>query len=116
MASDGALRRHGRSDGVRGALEGREESIPCRVDLVAIPRLECFSQQSPVLRQHLGVTVAQVLEETGRGLEVAEQKRDSTSRQVRHEDLLPSLLLLPYSNTPQNVIAILPPHTGFTTA
>jgi hypothetical protein len=71
MGSQSVLRHYGRRDGVRGALEGDEKPVPCRVDLVAIPRLECLTQQSPVLRQHLGVTVAQALEKACGALDVA---------------------------------------------
>ena len=69
--SQSVLRHYGRRDGVRGALEGDEKPVPCRVDLVAIPRLECLTQQSPVLRQHIGVTVAQALEKACGVLDVA---------------------------------------------
>src|SRR5262249_20607788 len=85
----GALCRYGRRHGMRGALEGREKPIPRRVDLVAIPRLERLTQQAPVLRQHLGIPVAQVLEEACGVLDIAEQEGDGATRRLRHTQCPP---------------------------
>ena len=93
MAGNGTLRRHGRRHGVRGALEGRKKPVPRRVDLVAIPRLERLTQQSPVLRQHLGIPVAQVLEEACGVLDVAEQEGDGATGGSGIRGVLPCLPL-----------------------
>jgi hypothetical protein len=79
MGSQSALRHYGRRNGVRGAWEGYEKPVPRCVDLVAIPRLACLTQQSPVLRQHLGVPVAQALEKACGVLDVAKQEGDGAT-------------------------------------
>ena len=97
MPGQGALRRHGRRHSVRGALEGHEEPVPRRVDLVPLPRLEGRAQQAPVRRQYLGIPVTQVLEEEGGVLDVAKQKGDCATRGLRHTRCPPVVYRVPHT-------------------
>jgi len=86
MAGHGLLHLHGCTDGIGGASEGHEEGISLRVDLVAATRLERGTQEGPTLCQHVGVALAQLLQQLGRPLDVAEEQRDGTHGEVLHTE------------------------------
>ena len=55
--------------------EGIEESVSLRVDLPAVVRSEAVAQDAPVGGQQLCKIVAELLEELGASLDVAEEER-----------------------------------------
>jgi hypothetical protein len=73
----------GRDRGLRRRKRD-EERITLGVDLHAASRRECIAQQTPVLAQQLGVAVwAQLLQQLRRALDVREEQRYLTLRQIR---------------------------------
>src|SRR5262245_8096435 len=95
MDGHGVLRCHGSRHGLRGTLKGDEKPVPRRVNLVTIPRLAHLTEQSSVLWQYLSVLVAQVLEEVGGVLDVAEQEGDGATRCLRHTRCPPLFATFP---------------------
>jgi hypothetical protein len=63
-------------DGVRGAWKGDEERVALRVDLDASVSLERLAECAPVLREHVGVLLPELLQEPRRALDVGEEKGD----------------------------------------
>ena len=72
------------ADGVPGAAERVEERVALRVDLRAAVGGERLAHDPAVVARHLGVGVAELLEQPGRALDVGEHERDGSGRQRRH--------------------------------
>ena len=70
------LRRLRACDGVRGACEGDEEGVALRVDLDAAVSRERLAERAPVLGEHVGVPLAELVQEPRRALDVGEEKGD----------------------------------------
>src|SRR5436305_5129830 len=84
MGEEGALGGNCRRDGIAGARKGDKEGVALGIDLVAMVSLKGATQQGPALSEHLGVLRAQVLHEARRSLDIGEEQRDGSRRQVRH--------------------------------
>jgi hypothetical protein len=66
--------------------ERHEERIALRVDLYTAVTSERVPQQAPVLGEHVGVIIAELLQQARRPFDVAEQKCDSAGREVLSHD------------------------------
>jgi hypothetical protein len=77
-----------RRDRVARAHEREEERVALRVDLDAVVRGERAAHEPPVIRQHLGVAVAQLLEQRGRALDVGEGEGDGAAGKLGHDPIL----------------------------
>jgi len=53
-----------------------KKGLSRRIDLVTVPLLACRTHQVPPCFQHQRGTVAQVLQQAGRPLDVSEEQRD----------------------------------------
>jgi hypothetical protein len=69
-------------NGVRGTREGDEEGVPLRVDLDAAVPLERFAECAPMLGEHVGVVLAELVQEPGRTLDVGEEEGDRSRRKL----------------------------------
>ena len=69
---------------VPGTLEAVEERVALGVDLLASPRTERVADQAAVLGERIGVSVAELLEQLGRALDVGEDEGDGAAVQHRH--------------------------------
>ena len=74
----------GRGDGVRGAAEGDEERVTLRVDLDAFVVGKGGAESPPMLVERLRVIVAELVQQPSRPLDVGEQQRHDTSREIAH--------------------------------
>jgi hypothetical protein len=54
------------------------------VNLMPVPLLENSTQQLPVLFQQIGVAVAQLLEQARGSLDISEEQRNRSRREVMH--------------------------------
>ena len=79
-----ALGRDRGANGIAGAPERVEERIALRVDLRAAVRGERLADDPPVVARHIGVRVAELLEQPGRALDVGEHEGDGSGGQRRH--------------------------------
>jgi hypothetical protein len=68
------------------ALERNEERVALRVDLDAVVAPERLPQQPTMVRQDVDVAVTELLEESRRALDVGEEQRDGSGRQLAHAD------------------------------
>jgi hypothetical protein len=73
-----------RRERLRRIREGNEEAIALRIDLDASVSLEALSEQTPVIRQSLGVSVAERLQEARRPLDVGEEEGNAARRKFGH--------------------------------
>jgi len=81
---EGALRLLGRRKRLARVREGDKEAVALGVDLnTAVPRKGC-AQQSAVLGQDLCVAVSEGVQESGRALNVCEEKGDPARRKIWH--------------------------------
>ena len=72
-------------DRLAGAVERIEEGVALGVDLLAVVQPERLAHDPSVRPQQLGVLiVAQLLEQAGAALDVAEEKRHRAGRKVGH--------------------------------
>ena len=71
MARERLLRRDGGRDRVLRAAEAVEERVALRVDLLAPARAERLADDAAVIRERVGVPVAEPLEQLGRAGDVA---------------------------------------------
>jgi hypothetical protein len=76
VAPQRALRVNRGGDGVARARKREEERVSLRVHLGAAAGAERLAHDSPVVAHHLGVVVAQFLQELRRALDVREDERD----------------------------------------
>src|SRR5262249_4384219 len=60
-----------------------KERISLGVDLMAIIRVECGTQEVPTLTEHTGIALAQLLEQLGRPLDIGEEECHCSRRKVR---------------------------------
>ena len=67
-----------------GPREGDEKRVSLGVDLVAAVLGEGLAQDALVLREHLAVALAQLLEQPRRPLDVREEEGDGADRQLGH--------------------------------
>jgi hypothetical protein len=80
---ESALPSGGSKNGVVGAIEGVEQRVALRVDLVS--RSECLAQPLTVLLEGLSIRDRTQLGEQARGLlDVSEKECDGTARQLGH--------------------------------
>src|SRR6266516_4542195 len=79
VGEEGSLDSYGRRNRIAGARKGYKEGIPLCVDLVAVPLLECLTEELPAFRQEAGVAVAELLMEACRSLDVGEEQCDRSS-------------------------------------
>ena len=59
-----------------------KKSIPLRIDLVTVMPTKSRTQQVAALAQRASVVLAQLLEQVGRPLDVSEEQREGSRRQV----------------------------------
>src|SRR5262249_56173075 len=78
------LGREGAGSGVWGRGEGEEERVALRVDLLPARRAERLAQDAALAAEHLGVPVAELLQEGGRALDVREQEGDGAAWKRAH--------------------------------
>ena len=75
-------------DRIARPRERDEECVPLGVHLdPAVPR-EGLAQQPTMLRQHIRVTLAELVQETRRPLDVGEEQRDSSTRKCPHSSII----------------------------
>ena len=86
MRGEGALCRYGGRHRVGRPAEGDEERVALRIHDPAAVRVHRGAQQSVVLGEHVGVTVAELLKQPGGALDVGEQERHRPDRQLSHRD------------------------------
>ena len=80
-----ALHLDGGSHRVAGAWKRIEERVALRVDLLAVVHPERLAHDAPMRRQHRRVLlVAELLQEAGAALDVAENEGDGPRRKIRH--------------------------------
>src|SRR6266851_9570283 len=84
VAGESPLGGHSRREGIGGTSKGDEEGIALRVDLVPVILVERRAQQVPRLHQQAGVAVAHLLEEVRGSLDIAEEQRDRSRRELTH--------------------------------
>jgi hypothetical protein len=80
----------GGGDGIRSASEGYEERVTLRVYLDAPLPGDGVAYDVPVLREHVCVVGAELMEEARRALDVREEKGDSAGWQLLHVDMMTS--------------------------
>jgi hypothetical protein len=80
--------------GIGGTSKYHEEGIPLRIHLVSMEVEEHATHQVPVLRQHVGIALAQAPKQARRPLNIGEKQRDCTRRQVLHDYLLCFTLMI----------------------
>jgi hypothetical protein len=68
---------------IAGSREREEEAVSLRVDLSSVAGDECLANDPPVLAGHLGVAVAQLLQQLGRAFDVREDEGDGPGRKRR---------------------------------
>ena len=73
-----------RPEGTGGGRERDEEGVALRVHLDPATCDERFAQDAPMLREHVRVSLAQLVQQPGRALDVGEQKRDGAGRKLGH--------------------------------
>jgi hypothetical protein len=83
MPGEGALGGNRGKHSLAGVLEGDEEGVSLRVDLVARVLLEHAAKKPGVVGEHLAIPSAQHLHQRRRRLDVGEQERDCAARQLR---------------------------------
>ena len=71
-------------DGVTRAFEREEERVALRVDLDPAVAGERGAHDSAVLREHVGVAVAELVEQASGALDVREEERDGPARKLEH--------------------------------
>ena len=81
---EGTLRRDRRGNRVAGAFEAEEECVALRVDLLTPSGSEGVADHAAVLGKRVGVSVAELLEQLGRALDVGEDEGDGAAVQHRH--------------------------------
>ena len=84
MARERLLGRDGGRDGVLRSAEAVEERVSLRVDLLAPTRAESLADDAAVIRERVGVPVAELLEQLGRAGDVGEDERDRAALQRAH--------------------------------
>jgi hypothetical protein len=83
MGEEEALRIYSGFDGISGVCKGHKKGLSRRIDFVTVPLLACRTQQVPPFFQHQRGTVAQVLQQAGRPLDVSEEQRDRSFRKQK---------------------------------
>src|SRR5215831_18176942 len=78
MSEKASLYPYGSRDGIGGASEDREEGVALGVDDLPTSAVERLLQQVPAVRQHPGVAITELLEQTGGSLHVREEQRDGS--------------------------------------
>src|SRR6266699_4995767 len=81
---EGTLSGHRRQDRIGGACKGHKKSVTLRVHLTTVPLVENATQKLSALRQHVGKTLAQLLEQARRSLDVGEEQGDGSCWEVGH--------------------------------
>ena len=84
VGGEGVLGRVGGRHRVGRPLEGGEHGVALEVDDVTAVRGQGVGEQREVRLEHVGVPVAQPLQQVGRPLDVGEQERDRPRRQPSH--------------------------------
>jgi len=74
----------GGADGVFCVAERDEETIALCIDLSTAVVPEHLAEEPPVISQDIGVTVAELVQETGRTLDVREEEGHPSRRQFSH--------------------------------
>ena len=81
-------------DGVHRVPDGREddeEAVPLGPELASVPPLEGAAHQRPLGRERVGVVLAELPQQAGRSLDVAEEQRDGPRGEPRvHGGRLPT--------------------------
>jgi hypothetical protein len=75
-----------RVDGVPRTSERAEERVTLRVDLDAAVRLDGLAHEAAVFRERVRVSLAQVLEQARRPLDVGEEQRDRAAEKLAAEE------------------------------
>src|SRR6266571_3453295 len=73
------------SRGIGGTGKDHEESVALGVHDVPVPLSECCAQDLAALRQHTGVAITQLRQQTCGSVDIGEQQRDRTRWQVLHD-------------------------------
>jgi hypothetical protein len=84
MGEEHALGRNRRFDGIASAGKGHKEGVALGIHLVAVVLLKRGTQQVPALSEHIGVPLAQLLQEARRSLDIGEEQRDGSCRLMLH--------------------------------
>jgi hypothetical protein len=84
VGGQATLRGDGRSDRLNRAGEGHEEGVALDADDHATRMLDGLGDDGRVLVLHGRIPIPELLEQCGRPLDVREQERDRSGRQVRH--------------------------------
>src|SRR5439155_6192964 len=79
MLCQGPLYGGGSRNRISSACKGHEKGIPLRIDLVTMILCEHLPQQFSAFGQHIGVALAQLLQEARGALYIGEEQRDGSS-------------------------------------
>ncbi len=80
VLGEGTLCRHRRVGGAGGVLEHDEELVASVIDDVAVAGLDALAQELAVIAEHLGVPVAEALQQLRRAFDIGEEKSDGAMR------------------------------------
>src|SRR5207244_7062005 len=82
--SKGVLAIHRCCNGIAGARKGHEECITLRTDLITMMSTKSLTQQLTTFDQYACVALPKLLKQMRRPLNVSEEQRDGSRRQVTH--------------------------------
>src|SRR2546423_13074309 len=85
---EGALAGLRGGEGVLRARERDEEGVSLRVDLDAAVTLEGLPQHAAVLGEDVRVSIAQLLQQAWRALDVGEEEGDGAARELAHARMI----------------------------
>jgi hypothetical protein len=66
--------------------ERHEEAVALRVYLDAAVALKRFAEQTPVVCENAGISVAELVQQASRPLDVREEQGHGSARELRHEN------------------------------
>jgi metal-sulfur cluster biosynthetic enzyme len=73
-----------RVDGISGTRERAEDRVALRVDLDAAVRFDGLPHEAAVLRERVGIRLAEALEQARRPLDVGEEQSHRAAQEFRH--------------------------------
>jgi hypothetical protein len=77
-----------RGQRIAGAGEGDEERVALRVDLDPAVPAERIPEDTPVIGKCLGISVAELVQQPGRALDVGEKEGDRPAGQLPHARMI----------------------------
>src|SRR5262245_30297385 len=87
MIGEGTLYGNGSRNSIGGTCEGYKESIPLHIYLRAVALLENRAQQLPEVGHHIGVVLAQLLQEARGSFDVGEEEGNGSGGEIAQRRL-----------------------------